>query len=151
MSDGLLSWRRVIESQVRERKLALARVRQAVARAEQMESLLRDERDRRDVAERERRARGELPTFAQERMNALLERAIERAGEKVSAARAAESAAVDSLREAWQSATAVDRLVARRDARAEIETRRIEQKELDEIASHGRRFDPTLAGSEELR
>jgi|RhiMethySRZTD1v2_1073278.scaffolds.fasta_scaffold410013_2 flagellar biosynthesis chaperone FliJ len=151
MSDALISWRRVIEAQVRERKLTLARLRQAVSRAEQLESLLKDERERRDAAERERRGRGELPTFAQERMNALLERAIERAAEKVAAAKAAESSAVDSLREAWQSATAIDRLLARREERAQLEVRRIEQKELDEIASHGRLRDPALAGSEDGR
>ena len=152
MSDALLSWRRLIDADVRERKLALARARQAVTRGEQIEALLLAERDRRDQSERERRAGGELPTFAQERMTALLERAIERAEEKVAAAKVAEGGAVARLREAWTRLTALDRLLARRREQARIETLRHEQKELDEIAGRHSLAEVELAAlGEELR
>jgi flagellar biosynthesis chaperone FliJ len=134
-SMGIESWRRLAASELRERKLALARARQLVLRAEQIEQLLLAERGRRDASERERRGRGELPDFARERMNALLERAIERAAEKSAAARRVEGDHVERLRESRQRAAALDRLVARRAAREAIETRRAEQKELDEAAA----------------
>jgi flagellar biosynthesis chaperone FliJ len=137
MSDAILSWRRLVEAEVRDHKLAVARARQAVTRAEQIETLLRGERARRDDAERERRGRGEMPTFAQERMNALLERALERAAAKVAAAHADEARAVEKLRDAWQRVTVLDRLLARRAERERLHERREEQKEHDEIA--GRR------------
>jgi flagellar biosynthesis chaperone FliJ len=145
VSEGIERWRRVVEAEVRERKLALATGRQALARAEQFEALLLAERERRDQAERERRVRGELQSFADERMNALLERAIERAAEKVAAAKAGEAAAVERLRESWQRATGLDRLLARRRARAELERRRAEQTETDESASRARAQQPALS------
>ncbi len=137
MSAGLLGWQRLVDAEARERRIDLARARQAVARAEQIVELLLAERERRDAVEREQRGRGEIPSFAHERMNALLERAIERAREKAAAARSAEAAALERLREARQRAAALDRLLARRSARAAVEARRTEQKELDEVA--GRR------------
>ena len=147
-SDGLLSWRRLVDADVRDRKLALARSRNTVARAEQIEALLVGQRDRRDVDEREARARGDLPDFARERMNVLLERAIERAGTQVSAAKKAENDAVDRLRTAFTQLEALDRLLHRRAEREASEERRLEQKELDEIA--GRRGTPVLAAATAL-
>jgi flagellar biosynthesis chaperone FliJ len=132
---GLLSWQRLVDADVREKKLALARARQLASRCEQVEAALLAERARRDEEERARRGAGELPGFAGERMNALLERAIEKAGEKLAAARRGEARALDALRESWKRATALERLLERRAERERQDGLRAEQKELDEIAS----------------
>ena len=132
---GLLSWQRLVDSDVRDKKLALARARQLVARCETVESLLLAERARRDDEERARRGAGELPDFARERTDALLEKGIEKAGEKLAAARKGEARALDALREARKRAAAIERLLDRRAERERGELQRAEQKELDEIAS----------------
>ncbi|MBM4015289.1 MAG: hypothetical protein FJ293_10055 [Planctomycetes bacterium] len=132
---GLHSWRRLIEADVRERKLQLARARALVARSEQLEATLRAERTRRDEQERRDRAAGELPGFARERMATLLEGAIERAAEKAEKARLQEARTQDALREAFRRVRAVERVIERRESRAHEAGLRGEQKELDEIAA----------------
>ncbi|MSR46813.1 MAG: hypothetical protein EXS13_07100 [Planctomycetes bacterium] len=139
---GLLSWQRMVDNDARDKKLALARARQLVMRCEQVEAALLGERTRRDQEERQLREAGDLPHFGRERLAALLERAIERAQEKVAAARLAESRTLDALRESWKRATAVERLLDRRQKRERLDALKAEQKELDEIAS--RRSGATL-------
>ncbi|MBL8840750.1 MAG: hypothetical protein JNL90_04380 [Planctomycetes bacterium] len=133
--SGLHSWRKLVDAQVREKKLALARARQLAGRCAEIEEALLAERARRDDEERRRREAGELPDFARERMTALLERALERAREKLAAARTGEERALAGLRESFTRATAVERLIDRRDARDEADRMRAEQKEIDEVAT----------------
>lgn len=143
---GLHSWQRMVDADVRERQLALARGRQLVARCMELEAALLAERGRRDEEERRCREVGELPGFARERMAVLLERAIERAGEKVAQARAGEARLLDALREAFRRASAVGRVIDRRDARELAETLKVEQRELDEIASRRTGATPVEVG-----
>jgi flagellar export protein FliJ len=133
--NGLAQWHRLLESDLRERKLALARARLALERAEQVAALLEDERDRRDEHERERRAGGEMPDFTRERLNLLLERAVVRARARVADGHGAVDEAAERLREAWRRVAGIDRLIERRDERARLERTRREQRELDELAS----------------
>ncbi len=155
-SRGLLAWRGLIEAQTKERQRALARARQLAARCEQIEALLLGERERRDGAECTRRGRGELPDFASERLDALLERAIEGAHTKLATAHDADERAHAKLRESWQQTTALDRLLERRAARARDETQRAAQEELDEIAQRRARVaaeaaEAAVAPMENLR
>jgi flagellar biosynthesis chaperone FliJ len=143
---GLLSWQHLVDAELREKKLALARARQLVSRCETVEALLLAERARRDDEERARRGAGELPDFARERTDALLEKGIEKAGEKLATARRGEARALDALREARKRAAAIERLLDRRAERERDEAQRVEQKELDEIASR-----PGAALTEALR
>ncbi len=133
--SGLASWHKLVDAQVRERKLALARARQLAARCADIEAVLLGERARRDEEERRLRAAGELPDFARERMNVLLEQTLERARDKLAAARVGEERALAGLREAWQRATAVERLLDRRRERDATQRLQTEQKEIDEVAT----------------
>jgi flagellar export protein FliJ len=133
--NGLAQWHRLLESDLRERKLALARARLALERAEQVAALLVGERERRDEQERARRAAGEMPDFTRERLNVLLERAVVRAKVKVADGTSAVEEAAERLREAWRRVAGIDRLIQRRDEREAFELRRRDQKELDELAS----------------
>jgi flagellar export protein FliJ len=133
--NGLDQWRQLLESDVRDKKVALARMRLAVERAEAVEALLAGERERRDQHERERRAQGEMPDFARERLNVLLERALVRARGKVADARVAAEDAAERLRVAWRRVTLLDRLLERRRERARLEGARRDQRERDELAS----------------
>lgn len=140
--SGLQSWRRVIDAQVRERRLALARAQRQLARCAAVEETLLAERTRRDAAERERRAQGQLPGFAEERMNALLEQAIARAAANRAAARAADERALAALREVRQRQGGIDRLLERRARRDRQDAARAEQSEIDEIAGRRRAGPP---------
>ncbi len=144
---GLEQWRRLLESDVRAGRIGLARARLAVERAEQVAALLTGERDRRDAHERERRLEGEMPDFARERLNVLLERAIVRARGRVADLEAAALDATERLREAWRRETVVDRLLTRRREREAAERLRKDQREHDELASL-RHFSGVLADAE---
>lgn len=133
--NGLAQWHRLLESDLRERKLALARARLAHERAEQVAALLLGERERRDEQERARRKDGQMPDFTRERLNVLLERALVRARVKVADCHSAVEEAAERLREAWRRVAGIDRLIQRRDEREAFELRRRDQKELDELAS----------------
>lgn len=133
--NGLAQWHRLLESELRERKLALARARLALERAEQIVALLLGERERRDAQERARRADGQMPDFTRERLNLLLERAVVRAKVRVADGESAVEEAAERLREAWRRVAGIDRLIERRDERVRLELKRREQRELDELAS----------------